>query len=137
MRRRTRLLTAFLTSLALGWTGASYAAEPSHPVRDWNLRMTPEVEVAKRVRDAVVNIHSERTALGAVTEDFFAFSTSQHRVNGMRTGIVIDPRGYIVTNHHVVEEVNTIRVRLADGTVVGARIVGRDADNDLALLKIE
>ena len=45
-----------------------------------------------------------------------ALAPSQNRVNGMGTGIIIDPRGYIVTNQHVVEDVNVIRVRLADGT---------------------
>ena len=34
---------------------------------------------------------------------------SQNRINGMGTGIVIDPRGYIITNFHVVEDVSTIR----------------------------
>ncbi|MGH7225688.1 MAG: hypothetical protein ACRELF_20920, partial [Gemmataceae bacterium] len=62
--------------------------------RSWSLRQTPVVEVVKHVRDAVVNIHSERTvpagADGAVP------STGPHsRVNGMGTGILIDPRGYI------------------------------------------
>jgi serine protease Do len=54
----------------------------------------------------------------------------------MGTGIVIDPRGYIITNQHVVDDVSTLRVRLSDGTTLTARIVGRDTENDLALLKI-
>jgi serine protease Do len=143
MRSRSLVLAAFLTGTALGGFGFRLHADPltpaasTRPARDWAQRLTPEVAVAKRVRDAVVNIHSERTAMGAIPEDFFALSPTQHRINGMGTGIVIDPRGYVVTNHHVVEEVNTIRVRLADGTVVGARIVARDAENDLALLKID
>ena len=55
----------------------------------------------------------------------------------MGTGIIIDPRGYIITNHHVVEDVNVIRVRLADGTVASARVLARDPESDLALLKID
>jgi len=51
------------------------------------------VEVVKRVRAAVVNIHSERTVNGPNTEELFSHSASQNRVNGMGTGIVIDPRG--------------------------------------------
>src|SRR5205823_5875156 len=114
MRRRPLFLAAFLTGTALAWTGPGLHAEPlpSRPTRDWNLRVTPEVEVARRVRDAVVNIHSERTAMGTTNEDFLALAPMQHRINGMGTGIVIDPRGYVVTNHHVVEEVQTLRVRL-------------------------
>jgi serine protease Do len=94
------------------------------------------VEVVRRVKDAVVNIHSERTVRSPASEDLFSLSPSQHRVNGMGTGIVIDPRGYIVTNHHVVEDVSLLRVRLGDGTTLSARVVARDTESDLALLKI-
>ena len=55
----------------------------------------------------------------------------------MGTGIIIDPRGYIITNQHVVEDVNSLRVRLADGTSLAARVVARDRDADLALLKVD
>jgi serine protease Do len=95
------------------------------------------VEVVKRVRDAVVNIHSERTVQAGMVEEFFAMAPSQNRVNGMGTGIVIDPRGYIVTNYHVIEDVNSLRVRLADGATTAGKVVARDHDSDLALLKIE
>jgi serine protease Do len=105
--------------------------------RGWNLRQTPVVEVVRRVRDAVVNIHSERTAQGARTEELFSLTPSQHRVNGMGTGIVIDPRGYIITNQHVVEDVHTLRIRLQDGTSYPARVLCRDGEADLALLKVE
>jgi serine protease Do len=105
--------------------------------RGWNLRQTPVVEVVRRVRDGVVNIHSERTAQGTRTEEFFSLTPSQHRVNGMGTGIVIDPRGYIITNHHVVEDVHSLRIRLQDGNAYPARVLCRDSEADLALLKIE
>src|SRR5439155_452559 len=113
------------------------AAEPA-AARTWNPRQTPVVDLVKRVKGCVVNIHSERSvrANGGV-EELFALAPSQSRVNGMGTGIVVDPRGYIVTNHHVVEDVNAIRVRLVDGTVTSAKLVARDAEQDLALLKID
>jgi serine protease Do len=119
--------------------GEPPASSPRPAIRDWNLRQTPVVEVVKRVRAAVVNIHSERTVqTGALlSEDLTANSAAQNRVNGMGTGIIIDPRGYIVTNHHVVEEVSLIRVRLADGSSHTAQVLARDRDNDLALLKID
>src|SRR5262249_5721513 len=71
-----------------------------------NPRRSQIVEVVDRVRAAVVNIHSERTVHGPASEELFSHAPSQNRVNGMGTGIVIDPRGYIVTNQHVVEDVN-------------------------------
>ena len=61
-------------------------------LRSWNLRQTPIVDAVKRVRDAVVNIHSERTVRPAGADDLFAGNSSQGRVNGMGTGILIDPR---------------------------------------------
>jgi serine protease Do len=55
----------------------------------------------------------------------------------MGTGILIDPRGYIITNQHVVDEVALLRVRLSDGTSASAKVLARDAESDLALLKID
>ena len=98
-------------------------------------RRTPIVMAVARVKDAVVNIHSERTVNGP-SSDLFTMGPSNNRVNGMGTGIIIDPRGYIVTNQHVVEDVNVIRVRLADGTTTNATVVSRSRMVDLALLKV-
>jgi serine protease Do len=94
--------------------------------------------VVERVRAAVVNIHSERTAQqGHATPELFSLAPSEHRINGMGTGVIIDPRGFIVTNQHVVDEVNVLRVRLSNGNTYPATVVARDHDADLALLKIE
>jgi len=131
-----------LALFGLGWTLASAPASGLAPAphsvsRDLALRQTPTVLAIQRVRDAVVNIHSERSVQGPQTEELFAMSPSQNRINGMGTGILIDPRGYIVTNQHVVEDVNLIRVRLSTGTMASARVLARDQETDLALLKID
>lgn len=141
MRTHRTWLTAMTLGLTLLSPTARADAELAPPIpatnpRNWTPRQTPVVEVVRRVKDAVVNIHSERTVRAPAAEELFALSPSQHRVNGMGTGIVIDPRGYVVTNHHVVEDVSLLRVRLADGTTVSAKVVSRDTENDLALLKI-
>jgi serine protease Do len=130
---------AVVLSTALACPLPTARAEPPLPpsARAWAPRQTPVVEVVRRVKESVVNIHSERTVRAPAADELFALTPSQHRVNGMGTGIVIDPRGYIVTNHHVVEDVNLIRVRLADGTSTGARVLARDAAEDLAILKID
>jgi serine protease Do len=101
-----------------------------------NPRRTPIVEVVEKVKDAVVNIHSERTIAPVNADDVFTLS-APGRVNGMGTGIALDPRGYIITNQHVVDDVQVIRIRLSDGSTYPARVVARDHENDLALLKIE
>ncbi len=126
---------AVLTVVGVGLAGTTPPAASNTPN---NPRRTPLVDLVERVRAAVVNIHSERTVQGqSNTEEFFAMAPSQHRVNGMGTGILIDQRGYIITNQHVVDDVNNIRVRLADGANYTARVVARDAESDLALLKID
>jgi serine protease Do len=100
-----------------------------------NDRRTPVVEVCEKVRDAVVNIHSER-AIHPNPEDAFG-SNATKNASGMGTGIIIDPRGYIVTNQHVIENVDTIRVHLSDGTIHIARVIARDTETDLALIRID
>jgi serine protease Do len=98
-------------------------------------RRTPIVNAVERARGATVNIHSQRTVHTPV--DTFNHATTPNRVNGMGTGIIIDPRGYIVTNYHVVEDVNVIRVRLSDGTEQNAAVVARNPETDLALIRID
>src|SRR5437660_796929 len=111
MRLHLLLAAAALACLP-GLVPAARAADPAASV---NPRRTPVVDVVKRVKGAVVNIHSERT-VGAPDTRADGLGSTPGRVNGMGTGIVIDPRGYVITNHHVVEDVNLLRVRLADGT---------------------
>ena len=54
----------------------------------------------------------------------------------MGTGVIIDRRGYIVTNYHVVDDVARIEVTLADGTTAIAKLINYDPETDLALIKI-
>ena len=97
------------------------------------LRETPIVKAIQRVRASVVNIRGEKT----VPSDGQAHSAdANRRVNGMGTGVVIDPRGYIVTNYHVVDGVRKILVTSADGRQQIAKLVARDMDTDLAIIKI-
>eukprot|EP00913_Durusdinium_trenchii_P023377 g21955.t1 len=55
----------------------------------------------------------------------------------MGTGIVVDSRGYIVTNHHVVDRVDSLRVTLFDGSTYTATVVSYDRKHDLAIIKIK
>lgn len=56
---------------------------------------------------------------------------------GLGSGVIVDRNGYIVTNHHVIEEADQIKVTLADTRTFMARLVGADPVTDLAVLKIE
>jgi len=98
------------------------------------LRRTATVRAVERVRDSVVNIHGEKT-LTPADEEFNPFQ-SDRRVSGMGTGVVIDERGYAVTNYHVVEDVEEIEVTTAAGTTLMAKLVAQDPLSDLAVIKI-
>ena len=56
---------------------------------------------------------------------------------GLGSGVIVSPEGYLLTNHHVVEDATDIEVQLADGRSTRAIVVGSDAETDIAVLKIE
>jgi S1-C subfamily serine protease len=87
------------------------------------------IAVYEKVADGVVNVTST-----AVQMDFFfnAFPTQ-----GSGSGSIIDVKGHILTNHHVVADAQKLEVTLADGSKWPAKLVGSDPDNDLAVIKIE
>ncbi len=99
-----------------------------------HLRRTPIVEAVEKASPSVVNIHGRKTV--PATDIQFGVEAGR-QVNGMGTGVVIDERGYIVTNYHVVEGVRQIQVTLADGSTVVARLVEHDPKTDLAIIKID
>jgi serine protease Do len=143
-RRLLLLLPATLCLVLVSWPAVpaqeqAARADPSarEPPTRLSHRRTLVVALVERVKGAVVNIHSERTVQAPAKPEALALAPSQSRINGMGTGIVIDPRGYIVTNHHVVEDVNVIRVRLSDGTAANALVLARSPESDLALLRID
>jgi S1-C subfamily serine protease len=75
--------------------------------------------VATKVRPAVVQVN-------------VATSGGQ----GLGSGVIIDQRGYIITNHHVVERAQQIQVVLYDGTALPAHLVGASSPDDLAVVKV-
>lgn len=106
-------------------TGASLRSDP---------RVTADVQAVRRAAPSVVNIHSVKVSY----DDATVFGTHEGRkVNGMGTGIVIDPRGYIVTNHHVVSNVESLQCTLANGSSFDAKTIAVDPERDLAIIKVE
>jgi S1-C subfamily serine protease len=87
------------------------------------------IAVYEKVADGVVNITGT-----AVQMDFF-FSALPTQGSG--SGSVIDTRGHILTNYHVVENAQKLEVTLADESKWPAILVGSDPDNDLAIIKID
>jgi serine protease Do len=101
-----------------------------------NLRRSAVVRAVEEAKAAVVNIHGRKVIRSDLRQA--AVPTDVPRqVNGMGTGIIIDERGYILTNYHVVDGVTQIKVTFADEQTVTARLVAHDPTTDLALLKID
>ncbi|MGB9627431.1 MAG: S1C family serine protease, partial [Thermodesulfobacteriota bacterium] len=87
------------------------------------------IAVYEKVADGVVNI----TSIAVQMDFFFNIFPSQ----GSGSGSIIDLKGHILTNHHVVANAQKLEVTLADGSKWPAKLVGSDPDNDLAVIKIE
>jgi serine protease Do len=100
-------------------------------------RRTAVVEAVEKVQRCVVSITSEKLAS---SNSRWPFSPAENRsplVNGMGSGVLVDGRGYVVTNHHVVDKVQGIVVELFDGTRFPAHVLQTDPIMDLALLKVD
>jgi len=87
------------------------------------------VRVYRQASPAVANILTKATEY-----DFFMNAVP---VEGAGSGFIIDPRGYILTNYHVIEEAQTIEVVLGDQSRYPAKAIGADQRNDVALIKID
>ena len=112
-------------------------------------------DLAERLMPAVVNISTSQTvqqrrsrAPGAPPfNDFFEEFFNQRRggpsqpesrkVSSLGSGFVVDPKGIIITNNHVIEEADEITINFADGSKLPAELIGRDPKTDLAVLKVE
>jgi len=95
-------------------------------------RNTPVVQAIQKAEPAVVNIQGNKT----ITNASASGQSTRQEVNGMGTGVIIDRRGYIVTNYHVVDDVARIEVTLANGNSAIAKLINYDPQTDLALIKI-
>lgn len=114
------------------------------------------VEVAKKVQPSVVNITTEKTITikpwerfgedffkGSPFEDFFKGGPREkgkeyrHRQRSGGSGVIVDKEGYILTNNHVIEGTDKVKVRLNDGREFIATVKGQDSRTDLAVLHIK
>ncbi|MFO0691485.1 MAG: Do family serine endopeptidase [Myxococcota bacterium] len=116
---------------------------------------TSFADLAERVAPAVVSIQTSGTVdLGAQPmlppgfEEFFGGGPfgphggpggrgRKHKSSGEGSGFVISPDGYIVTNNHVVENMDEITASFKDGSKLEAKVIGRDPKTDIALLKVD
>ncbi len=94
--------------------------------------LTPDEEIVIGIYRAASPgvVHITSTVLN---QDFF-FRVVPERGTG--SGFIVDDRGYILTNNHVVENAESLEVTLADKSKVPAKLIGRDPNNDVAIIRI-
>ncbi len=115
---------------------AALALLAAAPLAAQNVRRTLVVEVVERVSSAVVNVSAEATV--REVDPFFGglFGGRNRRAQSLGSGLIIDSKGLVVTNAHVIEGASRIVVVTLDGQELEAEVVGSDADADLAILKV-
>jgi serine protease Do len=163
--RSTVLVIAFVAVFAAGvglhlfWSRGSTATAPAAaPAGPADALQSAFVGVAQRVRPAVVNIGTIQVANrrrspfapGQSDDPFFKDFFDQFfgkqgpgggggefRQPGLGSGVIIDKRGYVLTNFHVIKGADGVTVRLSDKHEFRGRIVGADPKTDLAIVKFE
>ena len=99
-------------------------------------------DAVQRAAPAVVNVYTDRLVterLSPSLGELFGEYLPRYRQRIERTlgsGVIVDDKGHIVTNDHVIANAESIRVQLADGRIAEAHVVGSDPDTDLAVLSV-
>ncbi|MBN1276415.1 MAG: Do family serine endopeptidase [Deltaproteobacteria bacterium] len=151
----TSVVVLFFLSILLAF--GSQIADAS---KDINYQMVPGnfSELAQKAKPGVINIRAVKTVNGegpvfrhffgkpfgkdGPFRDFFGpfpggGPSRDLKQQSLGSGFVIDKDGFIVTNNHVIERAEQIKVKLADGKEYDAELIGRDPKTDIALIKIE
>jgi serine protease Do len=141
--------------LAGAGIGAMLSGRPTVAQNEAQIARAPEAlsasfaEIAKRVEPAVVNIETTQAApeiaekgdedgLTPSNPLFDMFRRQQRRPQrGVGSGFIVDPKGYILTNYHVVQDASRITVGLLSGEKLRGKVIGFDAETDVAVVKID
>ena len=142
----------FVSLIAL--LSASASAQPPETLTRTSSVVAPErlsasfAEVARLVEPAVVSIDTkgripevtirgDQEGKSRDLEDFIRRNLPPRPAYAVGSGFIVDPRGYLLTNYHVVKDAESIKVKLRDGEEFAAKVIGADEETDLAVLKID
>ncbi|MBE7540140.1 MAG: DegQ family serine endoprotease [Opitutaceae bacterium] len=125
----------------------------AQPINRSQLEPASFSKVVKRVSPSVVKITTETKArrVGISENDGLDFDNPLFRQffggrvpemqrppqSGLGSGVIISQDGYVATNNHVVQDADTLRVTLSDGRELTAKVVGRDPQTDIAVIKVD
>jgi serine protease Do len=144
-KSRTLLLAALLGGTILSGAAGITAVRADQPITPAPITQAlPDfADLVARVKPAVVSITTQIRAEAAADMEgtptpFGRTRPNQpHGVEARGSGFLVGADGIVVTNNHVVENARSVSVTLDDGTQLSARVLGRDARTDLAVLKVE
>jgi Do/DeqQ family serine protease len=121
-------------------------AQPIRNSADLQRLSSTYADIARRVTPAVVNINSRQIIRGRVMRDPFGdffggdgglFREPDRSSESLGSGVIVDGRGIIITNNHVVQNASVITVTLTDRRRFSAKLLGTDPPSDVAVLKID
>ncbi len=152
-QRRATLIAVAACFLACGVIIGVFLSRDQKSVKAGYGEVTSElssafVEIARQVEPAVVNISTvsqpvkrsrslNEFPVPRQSLDDFPNGESEPARRGNGSGVVVDPQGYIVTNHHVIQGADRIKVKFYDGSELPGKVIGSDQETDLAVVKVD
>ncbi|WP_430876134.1 Do family serine endopeptidase [Gilliamella sp. G0441] len=145
LKKHKKLLSvvALSISMSLSLFSNAYASFPSIPAGN-STEQPSLAPMLETVLPSVVSIKVEGVAqmqnnMPEEFRRFFGYPDSQSRAfTGQGSGVIIDAeKGYVVTNNHVIDNADKITITLNDGHEFKAKLIGKDPQSDIALLKVE
>jgi len=150
------LLFALLTTI-LGLTAGLLAAEKAAsakapaavkmpslkldatPIGDGKVVVLSYADALESIRPAVVSVYSSKLVRQRVPDIFRPYlgGAPEQRQRGLGSGVIVSTDGFIITNNHVVEEADELKVLLNDDREFTAKVIGTDPKTDVAVIKIE
>ncbi|WP_291972217.1 serine endoprotease DegQ [Candidatus Symbiopectobacterium sp.] len=146
MKKKSLLFSALAVSISLALSSLP-AAQAALPAVVEGQQLPSLAPMLEKVLPAVVSVHVEgtQTKRQRVPEEFKFFfgpnapsgKQNSRPFEGLGSGVIIDAaKGYVLTNNHVVNNADKIRVQLNDGREYDAKLLGRDEQSDIALLQL-
>ncbi len=152
-RRRAILIAVAASFLALGVILGAWLTDQPKLVRAGYVEVNAQlssafVEIARQVEPAVVNISTvtqpvqrqrslNEFPVPRPSLDSLPLEKGEPARRGNGSGVIVDPAGYILTNNHVIQTADRIKVKLFNGTELPARVIGSDRETDLAVIKVD